>query len=309
MASDERPLDDAEALENLLRERVEPAAEEALEERGRPLLGVYLGEISRIPLLTPEEERELAVRVQAGDADAERRLVEAHLRLVFKIARRYAKRGLPLLDLVEEGNLGLLRAARKFRADKGARFSTYATWWIRQSIERALANQARMIRLPVHVEQLLGRYLREKTALTQKLGRPPSREEIGQAMGADPDQLAELEELRRRPVSLETPVGGEGKGILRDLVSDHPVSADAVLTGLLRYRTDLASVLEALSENERTVVRLRFGLDGDEPMTLETIGRRLGLTRERVRQIEAAGLKKLRELLAERGVDAADLLT
>jgi RNA polymerase primary sigma factor len=308
MGSDERPLDDLESPGEFLEDVEPPSDDEEGEARSRPILGVYLNEISRIPLLTAEEERELATRVQAGEPEAERRLVEANLRLVFKIARRYANRGLPLLDLVEEGNLGLLRAARKFMPAKGARFSTYATWWIRQAITRALANQARMIRLPVHVEQLLARYLREKEALAQKLGRSPSLAEIAQAMGVGPEQLAELEELRQRPVSLETPVGEEGKGVLRDLVVDHPASPRNVLAGLLRERTNLAAMLDSLSDNERAVLRLRFGLDGEGPLTLEAIGRRIGLTRERVRQIEAAGLKKLRELLTKRGVDAADLL-
>ncbi len=236
MKSEKLPLDDAELPEDSPVEG-EPEREAPAEDRGKAAFRMYLREISRIPLLTPAEERALALRAQAGDAEAERRMVEANLRLVFKIARGYVNRGLPLSDLTAEGNLGLLKAVRKFRPDKGTRFSTYATWWIRQSIVRALANQARLIRLPVHVKLLLARYLREKEAL--------------------------------------------------------------------RERADLAEVLN--DENERTVLRLRFGLAGGEPMTLEAIGRRMGLTRERVRQIGAAGLKKLRGLLASRGVDAADL--
>ncbi len=306
MRSEEPPIDDTESPQDL--GGVAPEIEEVSEERGRALLGVYLKEIARIPLLTPEEERELALRVQTGDAEAERRMVEANLRLVLKIARRYLNRGLPFLDLIEEGNLGLLRAVRKFRPDKGTRFSTYGTWWIRQAIVRALANQARMIRLPVHVELLLARYLREKKALTQRLGRPPSLAEVAEVMGVAPEQLAELERLHQPPLSLETPVGEEGKGRLRDLVMDRPLSPSNEVADLLRERSDLAGVLDGISENERTVVRLRFGLNGDDPMTLEAIGRRLGLTRERVRQIEVAALKKLRQQLAERGVDAADLL-
>lgn len=301
----DEPLDEAIAPEDLL-EPTEIAGPEA--DRAAANLAGYLQEVSRIPLLTPEEEQALARRIQAGDKDAERRMVEANLRLVFRIARRYRNRGLPLPDLIEEGNLGLLRAVRKFRPDKGTRFSTYATWWIRQAVVRALANQARMIRLPVHVELLLGRYLKEKKRLTQELGRPPSIEEVAAALEISPDQLAELEEIRQQPLSLERPVGEEGKGTLRDLVADPSGPAPGGLGTLLRERADLAGILDDLPERERTVIRLRFGLGGEGALTLETIGKRLGLSRERVRQIEVAGLKKLRSLLAARGVDPADLL-
>jgi RNA polymerase primary sigma factor len=299
MRSEEPPIEDTESLEDLVRE-AEPETEGASEDRGKAILDLYRKEISRIPLLTREEERDLALRAQAGDAEAERRMVEVNLCLVFKIARRYGNRGLPLLDLIEEGNLGLLKAVKKFRPEGGTRFSTYATWWIRQSIVRALANQARMIRLPVHVEFLLARYLREREALTRRLGRPPSRSEIAEAMGISPDELAELEGLRQQSVSLETPLGEKGKGSLQDLVMDRPRSPYHTLTELLNARADLAVLLDALSENEQTVLRLRFGLDGEEPMTLDAIGKRMGLTRERVRQIEAAGLKKLRTIGARR---------
>lgn len=301
----DEPLDEAIAPEDLL-EPTEIAGPEA--DRAAANLAGYLQEVSRIPLLTPEEEQALARRIQAGDKDAERRMVEANLRLVFRIARRYRNRGLPLPDLIEEGNLGLLRAVRKFRPDKGTRFSTYATWWIRQAVVRALANQARMIRLPVHVELLLGRYLKEKKRLTQELGRPPSIEEVAAALEISPDQLAELEEIRQQPLSLERPVGEEGKGTLRDLVADPSGPAPGGLGTLLRERADLAGILDDLPERERTVIRLRFGLGGEGALTLETIGKRLGLSRERVRQIEVAGLKKLRSLLAALGVDPADLL-
>lgn len=301
----DEPLDEAIAPEDLL-EPTEIAGPEA--DRAAANLAGYLQEVSRIPLLTPEEEQALARRIQAGDKDAERRMVEANLRLVFRIARRYRNRGLPLPDLIEEGNLGLLRAVRKFRPDKGTRFSTYATWWIRQAVVRALANQARLIRLPVHVELLLGRYLKEKKRLTQELGRPPSIEEVAAALEISPDQLAELEEIRQQPLSLERAVGEEGKGTLRDLVADPSGPAPGGLGTLLRERADLAGILDDLPERERTVIRLRFGLGGEEALTLETIGKRVGLSRERVRQIETSGLKKLRALLSARGVGPSDLL-
>jgi RNA polymerase primary sigma factor len=298
------PLDGPISPEDL----VEPT-EIAGPEAGRAAVNLsgYLQEISRIPQLTPEEEQALARRVLAGDREAEQRMVEANLRLVLKISRRYRNRGLPLPDLIEEGNLGLLRAVRKFRPDKGARLSTYATWWIRQALVRALANQARMIRLPVHVELLLGRYLREKKRLTQKLGRPPSLEEVAATLEIPAEQLARLEEIRQQPLSLEGAIGEEGRGALQDIVADPSAPAPGALGTLLRERVDLIGLLDDLPEREGTVVRLRFGLGGEEALTLEAVGKRLGLSRERVRQIEAAGLQRLRALLVARGVDPADL--
>jgi RNA polymerase sigma factor (sigma-70 family) len=272
----------------------------------RANLGVYFREIGRIPLLTREQELELAQRARAGDAAAKQRLVESNLRLVVQIARRYRNRGLPLPDLIEEGNLGLLRAADKFEPERGTRFSTYATWWIRQAVARALANQARTVRLPVHVELLLGRYKREHDRLTQTLGRAPTAAELAQAMGMTEDQLGELEELRLKPLSLDAPAGRDTRAI-GDTLVDAAADPTAALTRLFHERADLAAVLDDLAPNERTVLRRRFGLDGDEPETLEAIGRRLDYSRERIRQIEASGLRKLRALLAARGIDAADL--
>jgi len=277
-------------------------------DKSRELIALYLQEISRVKLLTAEDEQELARRVQAGDAEAERRLVEANLRLVVKIARRYLRRGLSLLDLIEEGNVGLLHAARKFRPGRGTRFSTYATWWIRQAVVRALANQARTIRLPVHVEALLAHYNRHHNALTQKLGRPPTVEEVAAEMGRPAAELEQLESLRQHPVSLDKPNPGDGKGNLGDTVEDPSAVPGAGLAAMLRARADLSSVLQDLPDRERTVVTLRFGLGGEEPLTLEGIGGRLGLTRERVRQIESAALGRLRRLLAARDVEPSDLL-
>ena len=288
-------------------EAVDASLGEASEERegGQASLSVYLREISRIPLLRPEEERSLARRVQSGDQEAEQRLVEANLRLVVKIAKRHMRRGLPLLDLIEEGNMGLLRAARKFRSDKGGRFSTYATWWIRQAVVRALANQARVIRLPVHVELLLAHYRREKTRLTRELGRSPTLAEVAEAMEIPVEQLAEVEEMDRHPFSLEAPIGEKGKSVLRDLLADISLSPER-LESLRSDQAGLLKILDDLSLNERTVLRLRFGLTGEDPMTLEAIGNRLGLTRERVRQIEASGLERLRGRLGVRGQDLVD---
>ena len=280
---------------------------EETRDTSRTNLAAYFGEIARIPLLDREGEVALARRAQAGDEAAKTKLTESNLRLVVQVARRYLNRGLPLPDLIEEGNLGLLRAVEKFDPERGTRFSTYATWWIRHFIVRALANQARMIRLPVHVELLLGRYAREQQRLTQELGRAPTVEEIARALGTTTEQVDELEEIRRHPVSLDAPTGEEG-GQLGDTIADASADPNAFLVSLFHKRADLTTVLDDLAENERLVLRRRFGLEGDPPETLEAIGRRMGLTRERVRQIEASGLRKLRALLKARGVDASDVL-
>jgi RNA polymerase primary sigma factor len=275
--------------------------------RGRELLGLYLRDIAKVPLLTPEQEQDLARRVQQGDADAERQLIEANLRLVVRVARRYLNRGLSLLDLIEEGNLGLLHAVTKFQPGRGTRFSTYAVWWIRQAAARALANQARMIRLPVHIELLLGQYMKKKAALTQDLDRAPTTEEIARALGQPIEEIEHIERMSQRPVSLDAPIGQEGDGKLEDLVKDAEPLPGAGLAEALKAREDLAGVLRDLPDTERSVLELRFGLEGEEPRTLESIGRQLGLTRERVRQIEAAALGRLRRLMAARGLEAGDL--
>jgi RNA polymerase primary sigma factor len=293
-----------EPLDTLVDE-VDHEVREETRATSRENLRVYLKEIGRIAVLDRDAEAALARRVRAGDAGAKARLTEANLRLVVQIARRYLNRGLPLPDLIEEGNLGLLRAVEKFDPDRGTRFSTYATWWVRQAIVRALANQARTIRLPVHVELLLGRFKREQQRLTQALERPPTMEELAAALGTSLEQVEELEELRLQPVSLETPIG-EG-GHLSDLVADPSADPSQALATLFRARADLVTVLDDLAANERTVLRRRFGLEGDPPEKLEAIGQRLGLTRERIRQIEGAGLRKLRALLRARGVDASDI--
>ena len=297
-----------EPLEPLLDEVDEDVRDET-REQSRANLGVYLAEIARIPLLSREEEHTLAARVRAGDEAAKQRMVEANLRLVVQIARRYLNRGLPLPDLIEEGNLGLLRAVEKFDPDRGTRFSTYATWWIRQAVVRALANQARTIRLPVHVELLLSRYMREQRRLTQVLGRAPTTAELATALGITEEEVEELDEVRQQPVSLDAPAGEERQSTLGDMIADRTAAPGGdSFVSLFQARAELVSVLDDLAANERTVLRRRFGLEGDPPETLETIGQRLKLSRERVRQIEAAGIRKLRALLAARGIEASDLL-
>jgi len=242
-------------------------------DRSRELIALYLREISRVKLLTAEQEQELARRVQAGDADAERQLVEANLRLVVKIARRYLNRGLSLLDLIEEGNVGLLHAARKFQPDRGTRFSTYATWWIRQAVVRALANQARTIRLPVHVELLLSQYMKRRSILTQKLGRPPTLEEVAAEMGRSAAELEQLESLRQHPVSLDKPTRPDGKGNLGEAVEDPSAVPGAGLAG--RRTTEaltapatapdpalLAALAEAVAPERLKAARLLDGPSG-----------------------------------------------
>ena len=276
-------------------------------ERTREILSLYLKDISKVKLLTAEQEQNLARRVQAGDEEAQSELVEANLRLVVRIARRYLNRGLSLLDLIEEGNVGLLHAARKFRPDRGTRFSTYATWWIRQAVVRALANQARMIRLPVHVELLLGQAMKKRNALTQELGRAPTNEELAAALSWPVSEIEHLDSVRQPPVSLDA-TSADGTSKLHDVVEDPSGVPGEGIGALLRARADLAGVIQDLPDNERTVITLRFGLGHEEPMTLESIGRRMDLTRERVRQIEAAALRRLRGLLAARDVKPSDLL-
>jgi RNA polymerase primary sigma factor len=303
--------DDNEPLETLLerapadlagdRDKPDDAA------RSRELLGLYLRDIAKVPLLTPEHEQELARRVQAGDVDAERQLVEANLRLVVRVARRYLNRGLSLLDLIEEGNLGLLHAVTKFQPGRGTRFSTYAVWWIRQAMARALANQARLIRLPVHIELLLGQYRKKGAELTRDLGRAPTTEEVARAMGQPIEEVEHIERLSQRPLSLDAPTRKDGGGKLDELVKDASPLPGADLAATLTARGDLAGVLRDLPDAERNVLELRFGLSGQEPRTLESIGRQLGLTRERVRQIEAAALTRVRRLMTARGMDAGDV--
>jgi RNA polymerase primary sigma factor len=301
-AEPEEPDSDDEAAALELPSDEELDAEEAEAPGGRPPIEIYLQEIRRIPLLTREQETELAKRVAAGDEAARKKMVESNLRLVVMLARRYHGRGLPLADLIAEGNLGLIRAVEKFRWDRGARFSTYATWWIRQAIQRALANQARLIRLPVHVEALLGKFKRTRERLTQEQGKPPEMAEVAAELGLTVKDLEALEEVSRTPLSLETPLGEGGDVHLKDVVVDREPSAAAVAS-VLRGQADLRELLDDLPPREKEILFERFGLGGEAPVTLESIGQRMGVTRERVRQIEASALQKLRRRLEARGVE------
>jgi RNA polymerase primary sigma factor len=299
--ADDADLDDEPALELPADDELD--AEEAKGLGRRPPIEIYLSEIRQIPLLTREQEVELAKQVAAGDESAKKRMVEANLRLVVMLARRYQGRGLPLADLIAEGNLGLIRAVEKFRWDRGTRFSTYATWWIRQAVQRALANQARLIRLPVHVEAQLGKVRRAQDRLTQERGRPPEMAEVAAELGLSVKDVQALEEASRMPLSLETPVGREGEGFqLKDVVRDPDEPGAPAVASLLRQQENLPGLLDDLPPKEREILFDRFGLGGEAPMTLESIGQRMGVTRERVRQIEASALQKLRRRLEARGI-------
>jgi len=308
--SEAHRLDDFDALDEREApdEKADAEGEEAEEDdaRGRQVLSVYLREISGIPLLSRDEEIELAKRVAKGDREAEQRMVEATLRLVVEIARDYVGRGLSLLDVIEEGNLGLLRGVRTYRCDRGTRFPVHATWWIRQAIVRAVATQARATRLPVQVGALLAKYLRAKERLAEETQRPPTLGEIAAAMNLPAEQLEGLEEVAATPLSLETPVG-RGRGVSRpDLMPRGAGAGSDVLAGLLRERQGLRDILDSLPPDERTVIALRFGLDGEAPMAPGVIGQRMGAGREQIRQVEASALRRLRARLAARGIDLAD---
>lgn len=254
----------------------------------------YLKEIGQVPLLSAEEEQTLARAARAGDADARRRLSEANLRLVVSVAKRYAGRGLPFLDLIQEGNLGLMKAAEKFEPDRGFKFSTYATWWIRQSITRAIADQGRTIRIPVHLVEHINRVRKTAGELLRKNGREPTAEEIAVRLEMEPDRVRELLQLAQEPVSLETPVGEEEDAHLEDFIQDEEAGVPVDEAGRQLLRRELMSVLKGLTPREERVITLRFGLDDGRPRTLEELGKEFNVTRERIRQIEAKALRKLR---------------
>ena len=255
---------------------------------------MYLKEIGKVPLLSADEEVELAKRMAEGDEDAKKRLAEANLRLVVSIAKRYVGRGMLFLDLIQEGNLGLIKAVEKFDYEKGYKFSTYATWWIRQAITRAIADQARTIRIPVHMVETINKLIRESRQLLQELGREPLPEEIAERMGISVERVREILKISQEPVSLETPIGEEEDSHLGDFIQDQnvPVPAEAAASNLLRDQ--LNEVLDTLTEREQKVLRLRFGMDDGRARTLEEVGKEFQVTRERIRQIEAKALRRLR---------------
>ncbi len=255
---------------------------------------MYLKEIGRVPLLTAEEEVELAKRIEQGDQEAARKLAEANLRLVVSIAKRYVGRGMQLLDLIQEGNLGLIKAVEKFDYRKGFKFSTYATWWIRQAITRSIADQARTIRIPVHMVETINKLTRVSRQLLQELGRAPTPEEIAEAMDMPPERVREIMKIAQEPVSLETPIGEEEDSHLGDFIEDQEATAPAEAAAFTMLQEQLEEVLESLTPREQQVLKLRFGLEDGRGRTLEEVGQVFGVTRERIRQIEAKALRKLR---------------
>lgn len=255
---------------------------------------MYLKEIGRIPLLTSELEVSLAKQMEAGDEEGKRRLIEANLRLVVSIAKRYVGRGMLFLDLIQEGNLGLIKAVEKFDYRKGYKFSTYATWWIRQAITRAIADQARTIRIPVHMVETINKWIRVSRQLLQELGREPAPEEIAREMDISEGKVREIMKIAQEPVSLETPIGEEEDSHLGDFIEDQDAQAPAEEASFTLLREQLDEVLKTLTEREQRVLRLRFGLDDGRARTLEEVGQKFGVTRERIRQIEAKTLRKLR---------------
>ena len=255
---------------------------------------MYLKEIGKIPLLSTEEEIELAKRMEKGDEEARKKLAEANLRLVVSIAKRYAGRGMQFLDLIQEGNLGLIKAVEKFDYRKGYKFSTYATWWIRQAITRAIADQARTIRIPVHMVETINRLIRTSRQMVQELGREPTPEELAKKLDMPVERVREIKKISQDPVSLETPIGEEEDSHLGDFIQDDNVMVPADQATFTLLHEQLMESLETLTEREQQVLRLRFGLDDGRPRTLEEVGRVFHVTRERIRQIEAKALRKLR---------------
>ena len=295
---DDDPIDPADA--GLLREEGGEEYDDALNTDGIAIddpVKVYLKEIGRVPLLTPEEEIDLALKIQAGGPEGEKakqRLSEANLRLVVSIAKRYVGRGMQFLDLIQEGNLGLIKAVEKFDHTKGFKFSTYATWWIRQAITRAIADQARTIRIPVHMVETINKVKKVSSQLLHEMGHDPSAEEIAERLEMPVDKVREIMRVAQEPVSLETPIGEEEDSHLGDFIPDDdaPIPAEAASQTLLKEQ--LADVLKTLTPREEKVLRLRFGLEDGRPRTLEEVGKEFNVTRERIRQIEAKALRKLR---------------
>ena len=255
---------------------------------------MYLKEIGKVPLLSSDEEIELAKKIELGDEEAKKKLAESNLRLVVSIAKRYAGRGMQLLDLIQEGNLGLIKAVEKFDYRKGYKFSTYATWWIRQAITRAIADQARTIRIPVHMVETINRLVRTQRQLVQKLGREATPEELAKELDMPVERVREIMKISQDPVSLETPIGEEEDSHLGDFIQDNNVEVPADAATYTLLHEQLMDVLSTLTEREQKVLRLRFGLDDGRPRTLEEVGRQFNVTRERIRQIEAKALRKLR---------------
>ncbi len=308
----EEYVETAELAEEV-KEVASEAEEEAEEEETGPAVELdviksYLHEISHASLLTFEDEQRLAIGIAQGDDKARQRMIEANLRLVVNIGKRYLNRGLPLADIIEEGNIGLMKAVERYDHTKGFRFSTYASWWIRQSIERAIINQTKTIRLPVHVAEHVNKYLSTVEILIQELGREPSIKEIAKKLKVVAEEVEDLKQLIRKTYSLESPVGDREESSLRDIIADSTISSPAKIAEGISMREEIDKWLAELKAKEREVIYLRFGLEGQEPKTLEEIGQKFGLTRERIRQIEASSLTKLRQIIARKEIKKEEVL-
>lgn len=298
----------ADALKEDAEEEKAEAETEIEEEGGLDTIRSYLKEIRKSPLLTFDEEQELAKRIVKGDEAARQKMIESNLRLVVNIGKRYINRGLPFSDIIEEGNLGLMKAVEKFKYEKGFKFSTYASWWIRQSIERAIINQTRTIRLPVHIAESINSFMSVLGPLIQDLGREPSVEEVAEKMDVEIEEVRKIRQIIRKTYSLDRPLGDKDENSLKDIIEDTAILSPAKTTEGIKRREEIIKWLELLKEMEREIILMRFGLDGSEPRTLEVIGKQFGITRERVRQIEATALSKLRFITNKRSIKFEELL-
>jgi RNA polymerase nonessential primary-like sigma factor len=321
MSERERPVDDLMDAESNNGGREEPEEKEETEkashsetaeggpaQRGLDAIKYYLKEIRKTPLLTFEQEQELAKRIEKGDQEARAKMIEANLRLVVAIGKKYINRGLQFSDIIEEGNLGLIRAVEKFQYERGFKFSTYASWWIKQSIERAIVNQTRTIRLPVHIAEIVNSYLRTVRQLTQVLGREPQIEEIAKKMKVTVDKVRSVSQVVRETYSLDMLIGDQEEDTLKDILQDTNATSPASFSDEIRRKEFIDEWLQQLSISERRVIEFRFGLVDGEPRTLDAIGKEFGITRERVRQIETQALNKLRAITKRKKIDLEGML-
>jgi RNA polymerase sigma factor RpoS len=316
MSEREKSVDDLMGVDEPYSEEIEEKEEtekitgtdESPSQRGLDAIKYYLKEIRKTPLLTFEQEQELAKRIARGDADARARMIEANLRLVVAIGKKYINRGLPFSDIIEEGNLGLIRAVEKFQYEKGFKFSTYASWWIKQAIERAIVNQTRTIRLPVHIAEIVNSYMRAMRQLTQQLGREPQIEEIAKKMRVSVDKARSISQVVRETYSLDMLIGDQEEDTLKDILQDTNALSPANFSDDIRRREHIDEWLTQLSVSERKVIEMRFGLNDGEPKTLDSIGKEFGITRERVRQIETQALNKLRAITKRKKIDLEGML-
>ena len=321
MSERERPVDDLIGAEPFGVEREDnesrdkessndssEGASETTASKGLDAIKYYLKEIRKTPLLTFEQEQELAKKIEKGDQDARAKMIEANLRLVVAIGKKYINRGLQFSDIIEEGNLGLIRAVEKFQYQRGFKFSTYASWWIKQAIERAIVNQTRTIRLPVHIAEIVNSYLRSVRQLTQALGRDPQIEEIAKKMKVSVDKVRSISQVVRETYSLDMLIGDQEEDTLKDILQDTNALSPASASEDIRRREHIDEWLQQLSVSERKVIELRFGLGDGEPKTLDSIGKDFGITRERVRQIETQALNKLRIITRRKKIDLEEML-